>query len=61
MLSKQGALTVMARNGQEAIAMIRAQHFDLVLSDIKMPGRNGYEVFSAVREAHAHCPVMLVR
>ena len=59
-LNKSGALTVMARDGNEAIAMIRAQHFDLVLSDIKMPQRNGYEVFAAARESNERCPVILI-
>jgi len=59
-LTKAGALVMTARDGNEAIAMIRAQHFDLVLSDIKMPGRNGYEVFAAAREASEHCPVILI-
>ncbi|MBU0618296.1 MAG: response regulator, partial [Planctomycetes bacterium] len=60
LLAKNGALTVMARDGNEAIAMIRAQHFDLVLSDIKMPNRNGYEVFAAAREVSDSCPVILI-
>ncbi len=59
-LTKAGALAVMAGDGNEAIAMIRAQHFDLVLSDIKMPNRNGYEVFAAAREANESCPVILI-
>jgi CheY-like chemotaxis protein/PAS domain-containing protein len=59
-LTKAGALGVMARDGNEAIAMIRAQHFDLVLSDIKMPNRNGYEVFAAAREVDDRCPVILI-
>ena len=59
-LTKAGAISVMARDGLEAIAMIRAQHFDLVLSDIKMPNRNGYEVFAAAREIDEHCPVILI-
>ncbi len=58
--TKAGALSVMARDGIEAISMIRAQHFDLVLSDIKMPKRNGYEVFAAAREVSEHCPVILI-
>ena len=59
-LSKVGAITVMARDGAEAIAMIRSQHFDVVLSDIKMPNRNGYEVFAAAREINDRCPVILI-
>lgn len=59
-LTNSGALTVMARDGQEAVAMIHAQHFDLVVSDIKMPYKDGYEVFAAVKEANIHCPVILI-
>jgi CheY-like chemotaxis protein/GAF domain-containing protein len=59
-LSKAGALPVMARDGDEAIAMLQAQHFDLVLSDIKMPSKNGYEVFAAAKQVDARCPVVLI-
>ncbi len=59
-LSKAGALVVMAKDGDEAIAMIHSQSFDLVLSDIKMPHRNGYEVFAAAKSAVSPCPVILI-
>jgi len=59
-LAKHGATTVLAREGNEAIAILRAQKFDLVLSDIKMPNRNGYEVFSAARQLSQSCPVILM-
>ncbi len=59
-MSKSGALPVMAKDGEEALRMINTQHFDLVLSDIKMPYRNGYEVFAAAKEHRAACPVILI-
>lgn len=59
-LTQQGALAVMARDGEEAVALLRTQSFDLVLSDIKMPNRNGYEVFSAARAGNADVPVILI-
>ncbi len=59
-LGKLGAITVMAADGIEATAMIRSQHFDLVLSDIKMPHCTGYDVFRVVRETHPDCPVILI-
>lgn len=59
-LAKAGALPVMARDGEEAVVLLRSQHFDLVLSDIKMPYRNGYEVFAATKEANPACPVILI-
>ncbi len=59
-LTKAGAITCVADDGDQALAMIRSQRFDLVLSDIKMPNRDGYEVFAAVREVNPECPVVLI-
>ncbi len=59
-LSKAGALPSMARDGAEALAMLASQQFDLVLSDIKMPHKSGYEVFAAAKAANAACPVILI-
>jgi len=59
-LAKGGALPVTARDGEEAVVMLRTQPFDLVLSDIKMPHRNGYEVFAAAKQANPRCPVILI-
>lgn len=59
-LGKSGAIPITARDGDDAIAMIRAQSFDLVLSDIKMPNKTGYEVFAAAKAANAACPVILI-
>ncbi len=60
LLAKSGALPVTARDGDEAITLLQTQHFDLVLSDIKMPNKNGYEVFAATRQARPNCPVILI-
>lgn len=59
-LAKAGAQTTAARDGDEAVEQIMAQPFDLVLSDIKMPHKNGYEVFAAVRSRQPGCPVILI-
>jgi len=36
------------------------QPFDLVISDIRMPNRTGYEVFAAAKDANAALPVILM-
>ena len=59
-LSRNGVLTATARDGDEAVELIRSQSFDLVLSDIKMPHRNGYEVFAVTRQVNSQCPVILI-
>jgi len=40
--------------------MVAESPFDLVLSDIKMPGGSGYEVFAAAEDANRDCPVILM-
>ena len=58
-LRHRGCETVVVSDGIEAIAELEGVSgesqvaFDLVISDIQMPDRNGYEVFSSARK---HCP-----
>ncbi len=59
-LAKAGAMTVTVSDGNEAIRLLRTQLFDLVLSDIKMPSKNGYEVFAVAKAANARTPVILI-
>jgi CheY-like chemotaxis protein len=59
-LRKYGAKVTVASNGAEAITLSEQQRFDLVLSDIKMPDRTGYDVFESVRHSAPNCPVILM-
>jgi CheY-like chemotaxis protein len=47
-------------NGTEAIDQLEKRAFDLVLSDIKMPDKSGYDVFAAARKRSATMPVILM-
>jgi len=49
-----------AANGQEAIDQIAQGEFDLIVSDIKMPDKTGYDVFAAARKRSATVPVILM-
>jgi Fe-S oxidoreductase/CheY-like chemotaxis protein len=48
-LQDQGATTLQARSGDEALETIRRERPHLVTLDISMPGRDGGEVFEALR------------
>ena len=48
-----------AADGAAAVDLIAKKPFDLVLSDIKMPQKNGYEVFAAAKDADPDTPVIL--
>jgi len=56
----EGFRVDVACDGEEAVSMARNKRYDLVLSDIKMPRRNGYEVFAGVREASPDTKVILM-
>jgi CheY-like chemotaxis protein len=41
-LNRSGAKVVVARNGPEGLQAIKNNHPNMVLSDIKMPGMDGF-------------------
>jgi len=49
-----------AADGNSAKEMIQRDRYDLVISDIKMPGATGYEVFAAAKAAHTDTAVILI-
>lgn len=49
-----------AYDGLEAIARIREKHFDLVLSDLMMPGADGIEVLKAAKKINAGVHVIII-
>ena len=48
-LGRLGANVVLARNAVEGVEAVKASRPNLVLCDIKMPGRDGFEVLSEIR------------
>jgi CheY-like chemotaxis protein len=59
-LVPQGCDVDRAADGNEACHMVRENEYDLIISDIRMPGATGYEVFSAAKEANPDVPVILI-
>jgi len=61
-LGRQGFVTVEAESGEQALELIGANHFDLVLLDVMMPGMDGVQVLKRIREQHApmQLPVIMV-
>jgi two-component system, chemotaxis family, chemotaxis protein CheY len=51
-----------AEDGVAALAMLRSQKFDIVISDINMPNMNGFELLKAIKadDALKHLPVLMV-
>ena len=59
-LTHQGCEVATARDGAEAAGMLSQSQYDLVLSDIRMPHKNGYEVFATAKARNPDCAVILM-
>jgi two-component system chemotaxis response regulator CheY len=59
-LTKLGYEVVEACNGRAAIELSRQQHFDVVISDVRMPDLSGVELLRAVYELDPDLPVVLM-
>jgi two-component system, sensor histidine kinase SagS len=59
-LRKYRANVTACSDGAEAIARLAEAEFDLILSDIRMPDKSGYDVFAAARRRSQHLPVILM-
>ena len=49
-----------ARNGNEALALIRQKPFDLLVLDISMPGRTGLEIIHIIRDEKFTLPILVL-
>lgn len=58
---RKGSMDVLeARNGEEALELIKEHHPKLVFLDVMMPKMNGYDVVRAVRADEALSGIYLV-
>lgn len=59
-LSGKGYVVITARDGHEALAKLRNEDYDVVYTDIKMPGMDGLEVAERVKARRPWTPVVIV-
>ncbi|MFA7241403.1 MAG: fused response regulator/phosphatase [Sulfuricellaceae bacterium] len=61
-LCKDGHQVVLARDGAEALELVRSQNFDLILLDIMMPIMDGYQVLETLKqdETLRYIPVIMI-
>ena len=60
LMKREGHQVIVARDGQQALEAIRRERPDLVLLDVMMPGKSGFEVCQAVRADETLAGVKIV-
>ena len=59
-LRSQKFETVLADSGMKALETLRTGKFDMMISDVRMPGLSGLETLRLARQEHATLPVLLI-
>src|SRR5579859_2753950 len=54
-----GYITAIARDGQEALSLLKTEKFDLIILDLVMPHKDGFAVLEELRKRHDLIPVIV--
>jgi len=60
MLSQVNHRVTVARNGDEGIRLFQEKEFDIVLTDLGMPGMSGWEVCQKIKKVNPYTPVGMI-
>jgi two-component system, OmpR family, copper resistance phosphate regulon response regulator CusR len=59
-LQKNGFVTVVAEDGQQALQIATSEDFDLLLLDLRMPIKDGWQVLEELRDRGLNFPIIIM-
>src|SRR5215472_14510475 len=59
-LAEEGYTSRTAVDAEGGLKVLRAEPFDLIITDLKLPGMNGLEFLQAVKRTNAELPVVVM-
>lgn len=57
---RRGVKVVTAANGHEAVAILESEKVDLMVTDLRMPEMDGFELLAWLRRGFPHLPVVVM-
>jgi DNA-binding NtrC family response regulator len=60
MLEVIGYEVTLAEGGEEALGLVQTRDFDLVLTDLNMPGMDGTALLRAIKTTKTEMPVVII-
>ena len=60
LLNKRGYDTTIAGTGEEAINILKGKPYDVVVLDVKMPGMDGHEALSQIKDINPETQVIML-
>ena len=58
-LSREGYAVTAVTDAESALAALKAQTFDLIVTDIRMPGKNGIELITEIMGLRKDIPIII--
>ena len=59
-LTSEGHSVTLAFDGEEALALGLTERLDVIVLDVMLPRRDGFEVIRRLRAAHCHTPTLML-
>ena len=59
-LANSGYLALPAPDGEQALSILDSEYVDLIISDIMMPGMDGYELIDRLRDSGFTIPILII-
>jgi len=60
LLGEKSYSVIVAGSGEEALAKLKKEHFDMIFLDIVMPGMDGVETLKAIKKVSPQTPVVMM-
>jgi len=51
---------IKAKDGEEALGLLRRENFDLVITDLRMPNLGGMDLLKSIKEENSSLPVVVI-